>query len=81
MNSTETVDRPSSIAVDTETLAAMLAVSIRHIQRMDASGRLPRAVKIGRSKRWSVKEINEWLEAGCPNRKTWSTIMGRDHAN
>ena len=41
----------------------------------DAAGRVPRPVRIGRSVFWRPEEIAQWIEAGCPDRKTWD---GRD---
>jgi hypothetical protein len=28
----------------------------------------------GGSKRWRVNEVRAWVEAGCPDRKTWATL-------
>jgi len=60
-----------SMAVNAKELAKMLGVSLRHIRRMDAAGKLPRPVTIGHTKRWLVAEIGEWLEAGAPDRAAW----------
>ena len=56
------------LTYDARQLAKVLSVSLRHIRRMDASGRLPKAVRLGRSKRWLVDTIRTWLLAGCPPR-------------
>ena len=52
-------------------LANLLAVSIRTVWRLDASGKLPRPVRLGGSVRWRHSEIDNWLRAGCPDRKCW----------
>jgi excisionase family DNA binding protein len=49
-------------------LARLLDLSIRTISRMNASGKIPKPVRVGRSVRWRRKEIEEWIAAGCPKR-------------
>lgn len=34
-------------------------------------GIVPRPVRIGRSVFWRPEEVAAWIEAGCPDRKTW----------
>lgn len=65
------------LAVDAVQLARLLAVSIRHVRRLDASGQLPRGVRLGRAKRWLVEEIREWLSAGSPDRATCKRTRSR----
>jgi predicted DNA-binding transcriptional regulator AlpA len=43
--------------------------------RDDAAGRLPRAVRIGNSKRWIYAEVVAWLEAGAPPRREWEAMQ------
>ena len=37
----------------------------------DAAGLIPMPVRIGKSTFWRPKELKDWIDAGCPNRKTW----------
>lgn len=47
--------------------AAKLAdCSLRHWLRMAADGRAPKGVKLGALRKWDLREIEEWIEAGCP---------------
>lgn len=41
---------------------------------MDASGKLPKPVRIGRSVRWRREELRDWIQEGCPRRREWSRI-------
>ncbi|MBW2605328.1 MAG: helix-turn-helix domain-containing protein [Deltaproteobacteria bacterium] len=50
-------------------LAAILHVSQRHVWRMKAAGKLPKAVEIGECTRWSLNDIEAWIEMGCPSRR------------
>lgn len=40
--------------------------SPRHFLRMAADGRAPKGVKLGALRRWDLRQIEEWIEAGCP---------------
>lgn len=62
------------LALNTAELADALGVSIRMIQRMNASGRLPRPMRFGRAVRWSVAELHAWMAAGSPGRDRWERI-------
>jgi predicted DNA-binding transcriptional regulator AlpA len=57
--------------LDIGDLARTLTVSPRTVRRLDASGRLPRAVWLGGSKLWRADEVREWVAAGCPDRARW----------
>ncbi len=52
-------------------LASKLSMSIRTVWRLDASGKLPKSIRIGNSVRWRRSEIEVWMRAGCPDRDTW----------
>ena len=65
------------LALSAKALAAALGVSVRHIRRLDAAGKLPRAAKLGRCCRWSVSEVQEWLAAGCPERWRWEELKSQ----
>ena len=40
------------LLLDAQAIAAMLSVSLRHVRALDATGRLPRSITLGRSRRW-----------------------------
>jgi len=42
-------------------LAKLLSVTERQIWRWKSSGKLPKPMKIGRSTRWRLSEIEEWI--------------------
>jgi prophage regulatory protein len=63
-------ERPQ-LAISARELAEMLKVSLRQIWRLNASGKLPKPVRIGGSVRWSRQEIVEWFEAGCLDCRIW----------
>ena len=73
---TQTEEKKSGVvlALSASDLACNLGVSLRHIRRMDSSGKLPRPIKLGASVRWPVAEIEQWLAAGAPDRRTWQAM-------
>lgn len=59
------------LALTADEVAHLLGVSTRHIWALNASGRLPRPLRFGRSVRWRADELREWLAAGAPERPRW----------
>ncbi len=59
------------LLVDVKTLARMLSTSVRSVWRMNSGGKVPLSVRVGRSVRWNVATIREWIELGCPDRATF----------
>lgn len=57
--------------VNANKLAEMLSVSVRHIWRMKASGKLPKPVWFGKCVRWRLDDINLFIELGCPNQRVF----------
>jgi predicted DNA-binding transcriptional regulator AlpA len=62
------------LCVDATELATLLHVSERQIYRLDSGGKLPAPLVLGGCRRWSVREIEEWIAAGVPDRRTWTAI-------
>lgn len=52
--------------------AALCGTSERTWRTWDAGGRIPQAVAIGRSKFWRKKELEAWVDQGCPTRDQWN---------
>lgn len=70
----ESVRSSLCVCVPIKVVSEMLGVCQRHIERLDASGRLPSPIKIGRAKRWLLSDINAWIAAGCPDRDSWQAM-------
>ena len=64
----------TGLAVDAAELAKLLKVSLRHINALNATGRLPRPIRLGRSVRWPREELVAWIAAGAPSRDEWERI-------
>ena len=70
-------EQPEPLLWSVKQLSAALGIGQRTLWRMDSAGKIPKAVTLGRLKRWRRQEILEWTEAGCPDRRQWE-ILCRD---
>lgn len=52
--------------INASDLAEMLGISERTIWRLIASGKLIQPIRIGKSVRWRLEQVNQWIESGCP---------------
>lgn len=69
-------DQNSQLAISARELAEMLNVSLRQVWRLNSAGKLPKPIRLGGSVRWKRAEIQQWFEAGCPDRKVWDAMKG-----
>lgn len=71
---TEAQNNP--LAFSAADLARRLDVSLRHLRRLDSAGKLPKPIRLGRSVRWPVAEVENWLRLGGPDRETYEAMKG-----
>lgn len=45
--------------------------------RDHAAGRVPAPVRLGGRTLWRSEELRDWIEASCPDRKTWEIIRSQ----
>jgi predicted DNA-binding transcriptional regulator AlpA len=65
--------------VSAEVAAELCGISLRAWRRLDAAGRVPRPVTLGsRLKRWREDELKDWIDAGCPSRRSWESRKEKD---
>jgi predicted DNA-binding transcriptional regulator AlpA len=67
------VEAAPKLLVGIDGLSRMLDWSQRTTRRKYAAGLIPKPLRLSGSIRWNVAEIRAWVEAGCPDRKTWET--------
>ena len=68
-------DQAKPLLVTDVQAADLVNVSRSHWRTMDAGEHVPARVKLqGRNALWSRAEIEAWVRAGCPGRKTWEFI-------
>jgi predicted DNA-binding transcriptional regulator AlpA len=56
--------------------AAELGISRRKLWTMNSMGQLPAPIRMGRSVRWRVSDIEEWVRLGCPSREVFEAAKG-----
>lgn len=80
MSDTTHVTDTDCVAIPLDDVAALLNISRRHAAALNASGRLPTPIRLGRSVRWRLADLRDWLAAGAPPRDRWETMRaeGRD---
>jgi len=77
MNETKTEQskgNPQSIAISAKQLSRLLGVSLRQVWRLNATGKLPRLIRIGGSVRWNRAEVLRWFDASCPDCQAWEAM-------
>lgn len=67
--------------ISVQTLAKMLAASVRSIWRYKSEGRLPKAVRVGSSVKWRMSDIRLWIQWDLPSQKEFEQLKaeGRDN--
>ena len=53
------------LLINAEEVARMMDVSERTLWRLVSAGKVPTPVRIGRSTRWRLAEVRQWIEGGC----------------
>jgi hypothetical protein len=76
--SVEYLERCGSLMLDAAGMAEFLGVPARTLAQLVTTDRLPlrRRLGPGNCRRWSVLELLEWIEAGCPRRGKWLEMRG-----
>ena len=55
-------------------LSLKLKMSLRKIDSLVSSGKLPQPMRFGRAVRWLASEIDAFLKAGSPNLEVWERM-------
>ena len=59
-------------------LGTWLSLSKRQIARLNASGKLPRPIRIGGAVRWEIGTITLWIAMRCPSRQEFDTMKEQE---
>jgi len=54
--------------------ARLCAVSPASWDRLTAAGKTPRSLKLGGRVLWRREVLSEWIQLGCPDRKTFDVL-------
>jgi predicted DNA-binding transcriptional regulator AlpA len=67
-------DADAPLVVDAKRLAKLLGCGLRTVRSWNATGKLPKPIRIGGRVLWYLPEIRSWIECGSPSRETWDRI-------
>lgn len=61
------------ICINKNTVAELFQTTPRSIDMKVAAGEFPEPVRIGKTAapRWRVKELDAWVDSGCPEIDSW----------
>ncbi len=59
------------LLLDKRRTAAELGISEGGLDSLVRSGRVPKFVLVGSSRRWRSRELIDWINAGCPANDEW----------
>jgi predicted DNA-binding transcriptional regulator AlpA len=69
--------QPDPWLLTLDDLSRLLQRSKRSLERDVAAGRLLRPIRnLGRALKWSAREIEGWIAAGCPSARAWRMRQG-----
>jgi hypothetical protein len=76
--SIEYLEHCGTLMLDTLGMAKFLGVPAKKMAQLVYTDRIPLPCRLGfgKCRRWSVLEMLEWVEAGCPRRGKWIEIRG-----
>lgn len=64
-----------SLLLNARDAARLCGVSPATWHRLTSAGKNPPSLKIGGSVRWRRSDISSWIDAGCPDRRTWLVLV------
>jgi predicted DNA-binding transcriptional regulator AlpA len=58
--------------------AKLCAISKASWHRLNSAGKIPASIPLGGRVLWRFAELKDWVQAGCPDRKSWELLQGRE---
>lgn len=55
-------DMKEKILIDAKEVAQRLGVSLRKLEYLILDGNAPAFMRIGRTRKWRLKDVDEWIE-------------------
>ena len=68
------VGQANPLLVDAKEAARLLSISKSTLYSCLSAGMLPKPIRFGRSVRWSLEELRNWVRAGCPPTERWERL-------
>lgn len=71
MNPPTTPDAIVPLLLTRRQTAELIGSSLATVDRMSASGKLPRPLQVGGAVKYRRDDLIRWVKLGCPDRKTF----------
>jgi predicted DNA-binding transcriptional regulator AlpA len=71
------IDQVDVLLIPDTEAAALAGVCRATWHRLRVAGKVPAGIKLGRAVRWNKIELVAWIEAKCPDRRTWEAIQAQ----
>ena len=63
------------LLLDGKATSEVLGIGLSTLYAMDRTGELgPTGVKLRSRRLWPRRELERWVDAGCPHREKWATL-------
>jgi predicted DNA-binding transcriptional regulator AlpA len=73
---TQATNRVEALLIPDTAAAQLAGVSRAHLHRMRAAGKWgPKAIRLGRKLLFSRDETIQWINAACPDGRTWEAMQ------
>jgi predicted DNA-binding transcriptional regulator AlpA len=72
--------RREPLLIKADEVAHLIAISTRTLWRLVSTGQFPRPVQFGRSTRWRVADVEEWIKSRSSDQRG-STLMDQEHGS
>jgi excisionase family DNA binding protein len=70
---------PTALLIPDTEAAALAGIARSTLHTLRADGKWgPQAVRLGRALRFRRDEVVAWIEAGCPDARTWAAMRSAD---
>jgi len=71
----QTPDDVTTELLKARSVSRMLGLSPSTVRRLSETGMMPLPIKVGSSVLWRRSDLTSWIEAGSPDRITWSAMV------
>ena len=68
--------KAEDVLIDAQTIASLCSISRSMVYKLNDLGMMPKPILDGRTLRWSMEVIEEWIDAGCPKQ-----VTGKRHSS
>jgi len=65
---------PAPLQIPAQTAARLAGVSLATWWRLHSAQKVPAPTRLGGRTLWNARELAAWIEAKCPDRKTWEAL-------